>query len=194
MIYYEFYFLYFKIIYYTSYSNAVITDNLTFLYANPRTLLFPLVNKKSIWDMGLLGKNTNKTSFFFVKRQKNNQKVVLFIVFVYFCTRKIRCRIIFMNTTIDNRTLTQTSVNEQRVNMEQEVKDWEKYSRQIVLAMSKRMAELGMTQQMLAEKMNCTQQYVSKVLKGQKNMSLETLCKIESTLGIEIFKRLDDIE
>ena len=78
--------------------------------------------------------------------------------------------------------------------MEQEVKDWEKYSRQIVLAMLKRMAELGMTQQMLAEKMNCTQQYVSKVLKGQKNMSLETLCKIESTLGIEIFKRLDDIE
>ena len=76
--------------------------------------------------------------------------------------------------------------------MEQEVKDWEKYSRQIVLAMSKRMSELGMTQQMLAEKMNCTQQYVSKVLKGQKNMSLETLCKIESTLGIEIFKRLDD--
>ena len=60
--------------------------------------------------MGLLGKNTYKTSFFFVKRQKNNQKVVLFIVFVYFCTRKIRCRIIFMNTTIDNRTLTQTSV------------------------------------------------------------------------------------
>ena len=78
--------------------------------------------------------------------------------------------------------------------MEQEVKDWEKYSRQIVLAMSKRMSELGMTQQMLAEKMNCTQQYVSKVLKGQKNMSLETLWKIESTLGIEIFKRLDDIE
>ena len=32
--------------------------------------------------MGLLGKNTNKTSYFFVKRQKNNQKVVLFIVFV----------------------------------------------------------------------------------------------------------------
>ena len=78
--------------------------------------------------------------------------------------------------------------------MEQEVKDWEKFSRQIVLAMSKRMEELEMTQQMLAEKMNCTQQYVSKVLKGQKNMSLETLCKIESTLGIEIFKRLDDIE
>ena len=75
------------------------------------------------------------------------------------------------------------------MNMEQEVKDWEKYSRQIVIAMSKRMEELGMTQQMLAEKMNCTQQYVSKVLKGQKNMSLETLCKIESALNIEILKK-----
>ena len=94
-----------------------------------------------------------------------------------------------MNTTIDNRTVTQTSVKEQRVNMEQEVKDWEKFSRQIVLAMSKRMAELGMSQQMLGEKMNCTQQYVSKVLKVQKNMSLETLFKIESALNIEILKK-----
>ena len=32
--------------------------------------------------MGLLGKNTYKTSFFFVKRQKYNQKVVPFIVFM----------------------------------------------------------------------------------------------------------------
>ena len=32
--------------------------------------------------MGLLSKNTYKTSFFFVKRQKYNQKVVSFIVFV----------------------------------------------------------------------------------------------------------------
>lgn len=32
--------------------------------------------------MGLLGKNAYKRSFFFVNRQKYNQKVVLFIVFV----------------------------------------------------------------------------------------------------------------
>ena len=36
--------------------------------------------------------------------------------------------------------------------------------------------------------MNCTQQYISKMLKGQKNMSLETICKIENTLSIEIIK------
>ena len=45
---------------------------------------------------------------------------------------------------------------------------------------------------MLAEKMNCTQQYISQMLKGQKNMSLETICKIENTLGIEIIKGLNE--
>ncbi len=59
--------------------------------------------------------------------------------------------------------------------------------------MSKRMSELGLSQRMLAEKMNCTQQYISK-MKGQKNMSLETICKIENTLGIEIIKGLDESE
>lgn len=55
-------------------------------------------------------------------------------------------------------------------------------------AMSNRMEELGMTQRALAEKMNCTQQYVSKVLKGRENLSLETLCKIENALGIRILQ------
>ena len=45
-----------------------------------------------------------------------------------------------------------------------------------------------MTQRVLAEKMNCTQQYVSKVLKGRENLSLETLCKIENALGIKILQ------
>lgn len=64
----------------------------------------------------------------------------------------------------------------------------------IAVLMSRRMSELGMTQRMLAEKMNCTQQYISKMLKGQKNMSLETICKIENTLGIEIIKGLNENE
>lgn len=60
--------------------------------------------------------------------------------------------------------------------------------------MSKRMAELGLTQRMLAEKMDCSQQYVSNVLKGEKNMSLETICKIENALGIDIIKGLNKKE
>ncbi|WP_337864360.1 helix-turn-helix transcriptional regulator, partial [Paraprevotella clara] len=46
---------------------------------------------------------------------------------------------------------------------------WMYYSQAIAATMSNRMEELGMTQRALAEKMNCTQQYVSKVLKGREN-------------------------
>ena len=70
--------------------------------------------------------------------------------------------------------------------MENKREDWVCHSQAIAATMSDRMEELGMTQRVLAEKMNCTQQYVSKVLKGRENLSLETLCKIENALGIKI--------
>lgn len=95
-------------------------------------------------------------------------------------TYKIPCRIL--------ETAPQT------VETGQDKRDWMQYSRAIAALMSKRMYELGLTQKMLAEKMNCTQQYISKMMKGQKNMSLETICKIENTLGIEIIKGLNENE
>lgn len=72
--------------------------------------------------------------------------------------------------------------------MENKSEDWICHSQAIAAIMSNRMEELGMTQRALAEKMNCTQQYVSKVLKGRENLSLETLCKIENALGIKILQ------
>ena len=72
--------------------------------------------------------------------------------------------------------------------MENKREDWVCHSQAIAATMSNRMEELGMTQRALAEKMNCTQQYVSKVLKGRENLSLETLCKIENALGIRILQ------
>ena len=50
------------------------------------------------------------------------------------------------------------------------------------------MEELGMSQKQLAEKMNCSPQYISKVLRGRENLSLETLTKIENALEISIIK------
>ena len=73
--------------------------------------------------------------------------------------------------------------------MENKSEDWICHSQAIAAIMSNRMEELGMTQRALAEKMNCTQQYVSsKVLKGRENLSLETLCKIENALDIKILQ------
>ena len=40
----------------------------------------------------------------------------------------------------------------------------------------------------LAERMGCTQQYVSNLLKGSSNMTLETIAKLERALNIDIVK------
>lgn len=65
-------------------------------------------------------------------------------------------------------------------------KSWLRYSQGIAMKMLDRMEELGMTQKELATRMCCTQQYVSKVLKGRENLSLETLSKIEDALELHL--------
>lgn len=70
-------------------------------------------------------------------------------------------------------------------------KEWLRYSQMIAMKMLDRMEELGLTQKMLAERMGCSQQYVSKVLRGRENLSLETLCKIENALNLQIIHELE---
>lgn len=67
-------------------------------------------------------------------------------------------------------------------------KEWLRYSQYIAIRMLSRMDELHITQTILAEKMGCSQQYISKVLKGKENLSLETISKIESALDIDLVK------
>ena len=56
------------------------------------------------------------------------------------------------------------------------------------MMMLDKMEELGLTQKSLAERMGCSQQYVSRVLKGTENLSIETISKIESVLELEILE------
>ena len=49
-----------------------------------------------------------------------------------------------------------------------ENKSWLRYSQHIAMMMLDKMEELGLTQKSLAEKMGCSQQYVSKILKGKR--------------------------
>lgn len=65
-------------------------------------------------------------------------------------------------------------------------KSWLRYSQHIAMMMLDKMEELKMNQKQLSKLMGCSQQYVSKVLKGQENLSLETLSKIERCLKIQI--------
>ena len=75
----------------------------------------------------------------------------------------------------------------------QKNKPWLRYSQQIAIKMLEKMNELNLTQQSLAERMNCSQQYVSKVLRGQENLSIETICKIEDALDLELLPRMVEV-
>ncbi|MDE6272944.1 MAG: helix-turn-helix transcriptional regulator [Muribaculaceae bacterium] len=67
-------------------------------------------------------------------------------------------------------------------------KSWLRYSQHIAMKILDRMEEIGLNQKSLAEKMGCSQQYISKVLKGRENLSIATIVKIEEALNFEILK------
>lgn len=67
-------------------------------------------------------------------------------------------------------------------------KEWLRYSQNIAMMMLDKMEELGITQKAVAERMGCSQQYISRVLKGSENLSIETIFKIESALGLQILE------
>ena len=65
---------------------------------------------------------------------------------------------------------------------------WLRYSGHIALTVMNRLEQMGMSQKELAEKMNCSPQYVSKLLKGSENLTLETISKLEESLEMDIVK------
>ena len=75
----------------------------------------------------------------------------------------------------------------------QQNKSWLRYSQHIAMLMLDKMEEMKMTETQLAALMGCSQQYVSKVLKGQENLSLETMSKIEDCLDIAILQNELDL-
>ena len=72
-------------------------------------------------------------------------------------------------------------------------KPWLRYSQQIAMKMLDRMEELNLSQKELAEKMGCSQQYISKVLKGKENLSISTLYKIEEALQLVLLPQAAEL-
>lgn len=67
-------------------------------------------------------------------------------------------------------------------------KAWLRRSQMVAVKMLDKMEEMKWTQQQVAEKLGCTQQYISKIVKGSENLSLEMLATIEDCLDIVIFE------
>jgi len=65
---------------------------------------------------------------------------------------------------------------------------WLQYSQYITLQVLRAMDEQSVTQVELAKRMGCSQQYVSNLLKGCSNMTLETIARLENALNIDLIK------
>lgn len=65
-------------------------------------------------------------------------------------------------------------------------KDWLDKSALIAIKILSTLRSQSITQKALAENIRVSPQYINKVVKGQENLSLETICKIEKSLGISL--------
>lgn len=85
--------------------------------------------------------------------------------------------------------------------LEEEI-PWVENSRYIANVVRALAKKHGMTQAVLAEKIGVSQQYVSKLLKGQENLSLDTISRLGNALGVNFiasdlygdYKKEDDGE
>lgn len=94
-----------------------------------------------------------------------------------------------MNTTIKKLEAYQSdspSHWREEAEYRRENKSWMRYSQRIAMAILDKMEQSHLTQKALAERMGCSQQYVSKILKGRENLSIETLAKIENALSMQL--------
>lgn len=65
-------------------------------------------------------------------------------------------------------------------------KSWLRFSQRVAVLLLSYMKQEQLTQAALAERLGCTQQYVSKILKGTENLTIETLAKIEHATNIKL--------
>ena len=71
---------------------------------------------------------------------------------------------------------------------------WLKRSSKIAFRILSELDNKGMSQKDLALRMDVSPQYVSKIVKGKENLSLETIWKIEEALGITLISVCRDVQ
>ncbi len=65
-------------------------------------------------------------------------------------------------------------------------KNWLDKSALIAIKILRTIRNQSISQKELAESIGVTPQYINKVVKGRENLTLETVCKIERSLGISL--------
>jgi len=86
------------------------------------------------------------------------------------------------------------AISSQKSTWEEEAKwreaneEWLSQSFDIAVRVLDTLREKKMTQKDLAEKLNVSPQFINKIVKGQENLSLETIAKLSRALGIKLIQ------
>jgi transcriptional regulator with XRE-family HTH domain len=67
-------------------------------------------------------------------------------------------------------------------------KAWKDKAFDIALRVIRHIRDNKISQVRLADEMGVTPQYINKILQGKENMTLESICRIESALGISLIE------
>ena len=73
-----------------------------------------------------------------------------------------------------------------KAKVRRENRDWLRKSAAIAVRVLNALKEQGLSQKELAERMKISPQQISKIVKGQENLTLETISNLEIALGIQI--------
>lgn len=65
-------------------------------------------------------------------------------------------------------------------------RDWLRVSRTIALSIRYYLRKANMKQNVLAEKLGVSPAYIGKLLKGNENLTLETICRIQNIIGKDL--------
>ena len=65
-------------------------------------------------------------------------------------------------------------------------RDWLRMSRMIALAIRYHLRKLEITQKTFADMLGVSPAYVGKLLKGNENLTLETICRVQTVIGEDL--------
>ena len=94
-----------------------------------------------------------------------------------------------MSTTIDflkNHESSSPSYFEENAKWRKENKAWLELSRNIALSLVEYMESNGLNRNGLAERLNVSPQYISKILSGKVNFSFKSIADMEQKLDIKL--------
>lgn len=92
------------------------------------------------------------------------------------------------SSNLDKLVSKETSQWKEHAETRMKERDWKKNSRAVAIAVLSQLKAKNLSQTDLANAMGVSRQQVSKIVKGQENLTFETVSKLEKALDITIMK------